>query len=438
MIAPFLTYDPTFLFQTHPKNSGLGLRDVKFLRSRLLQAAVAIDTLRKNGEQGWEDLPFQEKDAQKITARAKDLQRSFTNLLVIGIGGSALGTKALSQALGRGRGGMSLSVLDNPDPQTVWTWAHQPKSAWKRTLVHVVSKSGKTLEPLVNFLALQPWMVRALGKKGYQRHVVVTTETDTRSPLYALAKKERFELLPHPANVDGRFSVLSVVSLFPAACAGIDVLGLLRGGRWIEETYRSEGPDHMAAQFAALHYLSSTKFGRNIHVLMPYVPVLSGFASWYRQLWAESLGKRKDGKNVGPTPVASLGPADQHSQIQLYHEGPDNKLVTFLGVEKFSKAVPIAKNAGALIPEMKKASGMDLGEILRMEHLGTAQALFDDRRPNGTLIIPNLSPESLGALFQFFELATALIAQLFGVNAYDQPGVEAGKKEIRKMLSERT
>jgi len=141
---------------------------------------------------------------------------------------------------------------------------------------------------------------------------------------------------------------------------------------------------------------------------------------------------------VGPTPVASLGPADQHSQIQLYHEGPDNKLVTFLGVEKFSKAVPIAKNAGALIPEMKKASGMDLGEILRMEHLGTAQALFDDRRPNGTLIIPNLSPESLGALFQFFELATALIAQLFGVNAYDQPGVEAGKKEIRKMLSERT
>ncbi len=401
-------------------------QDRFMLDPQLMVAHQDMETLRASGSQGFFDLPFDTASAVFLTKKAAAWKKcGFKHLLVIGIGGSNLGARALC-ALGRPKTGMDISFISMPDPDAVAGFLHH--RAWlKETGVYVVSKSGTTIETLSIFLTVRAALIKAVGAKKHAGHMLVTTDQTEHDPLLALARAEGYEVIPHPLNVGGRFSVLSSVGLFPAACQGMDIQKILAGARAMEETRRVEGAHCLPARFAANHILS-IRAGRTIHVLMPYAQSLHLFGFWYRQLWAESLGKQ--GK--GPTPIAALGPEDQHSQIQLYHDGPQDKTVTFIETERFHDRV--------IVPHIKadadiaSLGGLQLADMMHAERAGTAEALGKADRPHGTIFLPDLSPKSIGALLQFFMLATVYAASLLGVNPFNQPGVEEGKKAVRRLL----
>jgi len=421
---PYLSYDS--------RNMLLKSTQINKIESRLKKADLKLSKLKNQKEQGFFDLPYDSKKLKTIEILAKETRKTFENLVVIGIGGSELGSKTIIKALDSGKG-MKVTFLSNPDPDTITETI--ARINWKKTAVNVISKSGKTLETMSIFMTIRCILIKAVGKKKHAQHIIVTTDL-TNSVLCTLAKKENYQILPHPLNVGGRFSVLSIVGLFPAACAGIDIRGLAKGAKTIETARKKLGTKCEPAKFAALHYLHLTKYNRPIHVLMPYSDRLSDLSMWYRQIWAESLGKKKGKTFVGPTPIAALGTIDQHSQIQLYNNGPIDKVITFIEVKKFKTKISVPK-IWTQIDGIKYIGGLDFETIIHAEREGTAKALTNNKRPNGTLHIPRISPETIGALFMFYELATAYVGELMGINAFDQPGVEEGKLATQKLLSKK-
>ena len=239
----------------------------------------------------------------------------------------------------------------------------------------------------------------------------------------------------------GRFSVLSAVGLLPAVLAGIDVEELLAGARFMDQRLKDAAPDQNPAyRLAALFYLFATAKSRPNLVFMPYASALAGMADWFCQLWAESLGKRQDLQgqvvNAGSTPVRALGATDQHSQLQLYMEGPPDKLITFLAVDKFKNHLEIPD----LYPDQEALSylgGHSLNELLRVEQQATAFNLMKAGRPNLTLHLPEINPFTIGQLIYLLEVVTVAAAFLFGVNAFDQPGVEGGKQTTYGLMGRR-
>lgn len=400
------------------------------VRKELLAAHTRLESVRKRKEQGFFDLPFDVKGVAAIERAARRVQKRFSHMIVIGIGGSDLGARTIWRALGGKKAW--LTFVSNPDPETV---SHIVESTdWSQTAINVVSKSGTTLETMAIFMTMRHALVEAVGAKRHAEHVFVTTDPSVSSTLYQIAKDEGYEILPHPLNVGGRFSVLSLVGLFPAAVSGVNVRKLLEGARAVETERRRKKADSVAARFAVNQYLSLAKHGRNIHVLMPYADLLSELGFWYRQIWAESLGKKRGGVSVGPTPIAAFGAIDQHSQIQLYNEGPDDKTVTFVEVGRFRRSLRVPKIWGDR-KGLEYVGGLSFENILHAERAGTEHALTKNGRPNGTLTIPSITPESLGALFMTIESATAYMGELLCVDAFNQPGVEEGKKEARRLLS---
>lgn len=404
----YLTYDDA--------NMMTSAREQKAFMPLLRDAHKNLDALRLSGAQGFFDLPFDRQAVKNVLPIATALQKKFDQLLVIGIGGSDLGARMLYQAVGGSK--MSLRFLTNTDPDALGILFNQ--TDWHRTVVNVVSKSGTTLETMSLFEIVRDQMRKKLGTTACKKQIVVTTQTHDSSLLYTLAKREGYVVIPHPDNVGGRFSVLSTVALFPLACSGANVKRILDGAAWLEQHRRTDKEKSIPARFTTHHYLHM-KEGRDLHVLMPYANTLFSFAMWYRQLWGESLGKKKNNVSVGPTPIAAFGPQDQHSQIQLYNEGPDNKVITFILPNRFKRAIRIPR-------------GPSLTLIQRALCEGTAAALAHNGRPNGTLHIPSISPESIGALIMMYETATAYMGELLGINTFDQPGVEAGKKEAVRIL----
>jgi glucose-6-phosphate isomerase len=409
---------------------GISHSEWKRAASRLTKAHEAVERVRAKQEQGFFDAPFDAEGVRAITRAATKLRRSFRHLIVIGIGGSDLGARAILQALPQTK--MRVHFASNPDPLTIASWKTLTRRDWKATALLVISKSGSTLETLSIFFTLRGWLMSAVGGKAHSKHVFVITDP-TDNPLHALAKKEGYRVLAHPQNIGGRFSVLSVVGLLPAACAGVQIEKLVSGARALERMRRQSGAKSLPAQFALHHALAYEKHGKSIHVLMPYADRLSGLAFWYRQLWAESLGKREGSVHVGPTPVAALGAVDQHSQIQLYNDGPNDKVVTFLEVDHFTTQVKVPR-LGKGLEAFSNMSGVSFERMLHAERQGTAEALAQNGRPNGTVHLSQISPESIGAFFHHYMCATAYVAELLGINAYNQPGVEAGKKAAKKLL----
>ncbi|MBU2509172.1 MAG: glucose-6-phosphate isomerase [Patescibacteria group bacterium] len=398
--------------------------ELRALRSRLNDAKKKVLKMARKGEQGWLDLPDDKDMVERVYEIASE-KKKFKNCLVIGIGGSDLGARALNKAV-RTKNGMKLFFAGgNTDPDEL----HATLSGLdlKKTLVNIISKSGNTIEPMAAFMIVREALKRKVGRK-YGRNIVATTDIKGGS-LRELAKKYCWATLPVPENVGGRFSVLSEVGLFPAACAGIDLDLLLRGAQKVRNAFVKELPlKNDACLFAALQYLSYKKHGKKMQVLMPYAEGLRDFGLWYRQLWAESLGK--DGK--GPTPIAAIGATDQHSQIQLYNDGPNDKTITFIEVKKFEHQTRVPSMAN--LPKLGYAEGKTLEQIIHAERRGTARALTENSRSNGTLFISRLNEENMGALIMFFEIATAISGELYGINTYDQPGVEAGKIAIENIL----
>jgi glucose-6-phosphate isomerase len=360
---------------------------------------------------------------------------------VLGIGGSALGPVALRSALrpsgwnslgDAARGGFPrLHVLDNVDPVTID--ALLGRLDLGRALFVVTSKSGGTAETMSQFLVVHERLAAAVGD-AWRDHVVFVTDP-AKGALRPLAERERVAALDIPANVGGRFSVLTPVGTLPAALIGVDVAALLRGAGDMARLCATDDPArNPAAAYAALQFLADTRLGKPMHVFMPYSDELRDFAAWFVQLWAESLGKiRPDGRSVGPTPIAALGATDQHSQVQLFMEGPADKTVTFLAVRERGVDVRIPAAFGD-VAELAYLGGHSLGELIDVEQRATAGALAARGRPNMTLTVDRVDAWHVGALIMFLELATAYAGHLYGVDAFNQPGVELGKQFAYAML----
>lgn len=393
---------------------------------------------RGQGEYGFMGLGEQTQAVQQIRRFAEGVGQAFDHVLVLGIGGSALGMKALLNALRRpgwnelddeGREFFPrLTVLDNVDPTSVAEALRRMDP--RRALVNVISKSGGTAETMAQYLVVRQWLEQALGAAA-TRHLVFTTDAK-KGALREIAEHEGIAALEVPSDVGGRFSVLSPVGLLPAALVGIDIEGLLAGAR--QALTRAEQDDLLrnpAALWAALHWAADTSLGARIHVLMPYTDRLREFAEWFRQLWAESLGKATDRRgqpvHVGPTPIGAVGPTDQHSQVQLFMEGPYDKVVTFIGVERFAEDVTIPAREG-MPADLAYLGGHSLGELLQAEYLATAAALGRMGRMNCSLHLPELTPAALGEAIMFFQLATGYAGIWYGIDPFDQPGVELGKR----------
>jgi glucose-6-phosphate isomerase len=418
-------------------------------RSILGELAVRFEAVRgevrrrrQAGEYGFYKLIDQGSTIRAIRTFAEGLGQAHDHVLVLGIGGSALGAKALLNALRKpawnewddeGRDFFPrLTVLENVDPTSVA--AALERIDPRRVLVNVISKSGGTAETMAQYLVVRAWLEKSLGAAAH-RHLVFTTDP-ARGALRELAQRDRIATLDVPVEIGGRFSVLSPVGLLPAALVGIDVDGLLRGARRAVE--RSEPDDLLEnppALYAGLHWAADVKLGARLHVLMPYSDRLREFAEWYRQLWAESLGKRvnREGRVVhaGPTPLAAVGATDQHSQVQLFMEGPYDKVITFVTVDDLGVDVPIpdpGELPEALPPDLAYLPGHSLGELLRAEYQATSSALAQMGRMNCTLRFPDLSPETLGEAIMFYQLATGFAGVWYGIDPFDQPGVELGKR----------
>ena len=417
---------------------GLPRRRLEELARRFGDVQAEVRSRRAAGEYGFYRLAEQEKTIRQISAVAEGLGQAYDHVLVLGIGGSALGTRALLSALRPPAWNElddeareffpRLTLLDNVDPTSVAAALRRIDP--RRVLVNVISKSGGTAETLAQYLVVRRWLDEALGGAA-SRHLVFTTDPE-KGALRELAAREGIATLEVPPEVGGRFSVLSPVGLLPAALVGIDIAGLVRGAA--AAVARAEADDLLrnpAALYAALHWSADLQAGARLHVLMPYSDRLRDLAEWFRQLWAESLGKRVDreGKVVhsGPTPVASVGATDQHSQVQLFMEGPFDKLITFVTVGDAGEDVQIPVLEG-MPEEVACLGGRSLGELLDAEYEATAAALARMGRMNCTIALPDLRPESVGELLMFFQLATGYAGCWYGVNPFDQPGVELGKR----------
>jgi len=400
--------------------------------------AAEVRERRVHGAYGFYDLVDQDSTVKEIARFAEGLGQAYDHVVVLGVGGSALGTKALVNALRPPAWNElddeqrefypRLTVLENVDPTSVAAALRRIDP--RRALVNVVSKSGGTAETMAQYLVVRSWLEDTLGSAA-TRHLVFTTDPE-RGALRELAQREGIATVTVPPGIGGRFSVLSPVGLLPAALVGIEIEALIAGARTALE--RATGDDLLEnppALYAALHWAADTWLGARIHVLMPYTDRLREFAEWYRQLWAESLGKRLDRRgqrvHVGPTPVAAVGATDQHSQIQLFIEGPFDKAITFVAVDDLGTDVPIPERSD-LPPDLAYLPGHSLGELLRVEYEATSAALSRSGRMNLTLHLSDLTAASVGELLMFFQLATGYAGAWYGIDPFDQPGVELGKR----------
>ena len=389
---------------------------------------------RSAGELGFLDLPSDSALHKQSTDFAARTRGKFDDVVVLGIGGSALGPVALRTALCKPYWNMleagdrdmrpRLHVLDNLDPTTISALLAQVRM--ERTLFVVTSKSGGTAETMAQYLVVRDALERS--RLAVRDHIVFVTDP-TKGALRPVANAENIPALDIPANVGGRFSVLCPVGVLPAALVGIDTTKLLAGAGEMAQTCM--GPvlrENPAAVFATLQYLADVKSGKHIHVLMPYSDALRDCAGWFVQLWAESLGKIRpsDTKSVGPTPLASLGATDQHSQVQLFMEGSADKTITLISAPPRDRDVTIPK-LHQDIPELAYLGGHALGEVLDVERRATAGALARRGRPNMTIELGAVDAWHVGALMMLLEVATIYAGALYGVNPLDQPGVELGK-----------
>ena len=404
------------------------------------RAREVFQKRRESGELGFLDLPGNQELHAESVDFAKRTRGRFDDVVVLGIGGSALGPIALRTALRKPQYNLldagerdlrpRLHVLDNLDPTTVGGLLERVVKL-ERTLFVVTSKSGGTAETMAQYLVIR----EAIEKNRLEPkdHIVFVTDPQ-KGALRLLARQQAIPALEIPPDVGGRFSVLSPVGLLPAALIGIDTAALLEGAAdMAQRCATAKLRDNPAGVFAMLQFLADTELGKHVHVLMPYSDALRDMAAWFVQLWAESLGKARDGSvHVGPTPVAALGATDQHSQVQLFMEGPQDKTVTFISAPaRDDVEIPTLHPK---VSELSYLGGHTLGEVLDIERRATAGALATRGRPNMTIELDAIDPAHVGGLFMLFEVATVYAGALYDVNPLDQPGVELGKQFTYAML----
>jgi glucose-6-phosphate isomerase len=425
---------------------GLDLRSIHDAAPRLGELTDSLNSTRGSGWERWRLLPFNPMRKQHVTEVRRLVRRlrgKTNNLIVLGIGGSALGNIALHAALNpptwnlltrSQRKAPRLFVLDNVDPELIHaTFDHvrQSDPGFKRTVVNVISKSGETAETAAQFMLARSMLKAELGD-SHKDHIVAVTDPE-KGTMRSICEREGYAMLPVPEGVGGRFSVLSPVGLFSAAMCNIDIDALLDGAAEMDQACSrrdvfSETRNPAAILAFLLMELARSK-GKPIHVLMPYSNNLYLLADWFRQLWAESLGKRYDaeGREVfaGATPIKALGTTDQHSQVQLYREGPNDKVIGFIGVERYGHEVAIPTDLG--VDALGYLEGRTFGELINAERRATEYALVESQRPNFTITFPQIDAYAVGQFIQLWEMTTAYAGLMLNINTYDQPAVETGK-----------
>ena len=422
---------------------GIKHEELKKISTKIDDAYSEVKEGRGKGMMGWSELPFnQDAIAEDIIATAKEIRRNYDYFVVLGIGGSALGPLAVAQGLchlhyndlsAKKRKGPKFYVEDNIDPERMEALLDVVDI--KKTMFNVVSKSGATSETMAQYLIIMDLLKQKLGNNAYKNMIATTDEK--KGNLIKIAKKENLKTFYIPDGVGGRFSELCPVGLLPAAVLGIDIKELLKGAADMDKVCMNKNIEkNPALMGAALQYIAMQK-GKNISVMMPYADSLKLMSDWYCQLWGESLGKRlnKKGKEVfvGQTPVKALGVTDQHSQVQLYTEGPFDKVLTFLAVENYRTNVVISKGCED-IPDVGFLSGHTMNELINAERIATEYALQVSNRLNYTITLPCVNAHTIGQLIQLFALMTAYCGALLEIDTYNQPGVEEGKNATYALL----
>jgi len=380
---------------------------------------------------GFVNLPAQDTSAMKKFA--KELNGKFNDLIIIGIGGSSLGIETLCNALlPHGYNSRSFArrgafprvwVADNVDPSKISSILEDCEP--EDTYIVVISKSGSTVETAANFNVIYEWLDK--GAKDPKKHICAVTDPSTGT-MRKIVTKQGYAAFNVPPNVGGRFSVLSAVGLLPAALLGMDIDKLLEGaGSIVKDKYEKV----ITLSSIYMYFMDN---GKNINVMMPYSSRLASFSEWFCQLWGESLGKRYDinGKEVlfGTTPVKAVGVIDQHSQVQLFKEGPEDKIVTFVEVSKHEKDKKII----AEYDDYSYLEGRSLGELCNIELLTTEAALKNTGKPSVKISIDSVDAYTVGALFMLWQYIVPVIGLANDIDPFDQPGVEEGKNYAYGLL----
>jgi glucose-6-phosphate isomerase len=420
------------------RKHGISQRQLDSLEKKIKPLISKINKQRKAGQTPFRDLPYNRSISKRVNTLVNVFRKECDYLVVLGIGGSALGNIALDTALRsflpnpneKQSKRPQLFVLDNVDPAQFSSFLDYIKPKLKTTLFNVISKSGRTSETAAQFMIVRKMLIDALGKNGYQKRVVATTDAN-EGTLRKITDSDKLKTLEVPDGVGGRYSVLSAVGLFSAAMCGINITQLLAGAIDMDERVSDKNFwKNPAAIIAAINYHYYTH-GKPISVMMPYSHALKDMADWFRQLWAESLGKKLDLKErdvwTGPTPVKALGTTDQHSQVQLYREGPNDKLFTFLQVNNFDQDLTIGP-APDCAPELNYLAGKKMSTLFNNEKKATEYALTQSKRPNLTVIFDRVNAHTIGQFIYLYEVTTSITGALFNINPYDQPAVELGKE----------
>ena len=421
-----LELDYTNVLDSSVGSDGVASRALTAAQRRAEPLPAILETARLAGKLGFADLPFDEKPVAAVTAFARE--HAFRNVLVLGIGGSALGPAAIDAALALPASGKRLVVLDNIDPDFIRDSLDALDPA--DTFVNVIAKSGVTAETMATFAIVRQWTIDGVGSSRARDHFAVTTDP-ARGDLLAIAKQEKLPIFSIPENVGGRFSVLSPVGTLPSALLGYDVEAMMTGAQRAALQCRKPFEENPALTAAALQWMLDRDLHKSILVLFPYAQALWKFAFWFKQLWGESLGKKFDRKGTaiycGQTPTAALGATDQHSQLQLFIEGPNDKSFLFWATRSFRHSLAITHPYSAF-DSMEYLQGKTIAELFEAERMATEIALTEAGRPNSTIYIDKADEEGMGSLILFSEYMTAYAGEFYDINAFDQPGVEYGKK----------
>lgn len=401
---------PQTLFSQQFKN--IGAID-KSLQSSCKKAATSLKNQIKNKNLPAIDIIFNQKDLKDFVAISKKIA-PFEKVVVLGVGGSSLGAKTICALKNQAR----VEFLESIDPSSVKEFFD--KLNLKKTFFLVISKSGETIETTCQTLILIE-LLKKLKITNFSQRFLFVTESQTNS-LAQIAQELKCEIYPHDNKIGGRYSCFSVVGMLPSLLAGIDVKKIRSGAqKLVQDFLTSDDISKTCALQLTLHQQGFTS-----NVLMPYIDKLKNFNDWYRQLWAESLGKN----GFGSTPINSMGTVDQHSQLQLYLDGIKDKYFTFVTCKNHKNDFSIKD----LSKNKTLFGGKKLSEVLAIEEQTTIEILNQKKLPIRIFEIKKLDEEVLGALMMTIILETIIVAYAKEINPFDQPAVELRKDLAKKCL----